>query len=114
MKYDTVGPGVCDSNRDDHVSPDWKGTSWYRIDGLAGTKIPEDIVDAFHCNTDATGWLNGTHPTTVGETVNRTICFNLLDDPCWKHIEIQVKLCEGFYLYYLEDLQYCSLRYCSQ
>merc|ERR1711935_166193 len=66
----------CDDSGDSHISPDWKGASWYKIEGDAGTRIPEEIVPKNHCNTSASGWLNGRHPTIIGETVQRTVCFN--------------------------------------
>ena len=85
----------------------------HRITGQAGTKIPEHPVDSEHCHTHTTGWLNGEHPTVVGETVVREVCFNLFGDSCWRHTEIQVKHCGGFFLYYLGTTPGCNLRYCT-
>ena len=34
--------------------------------GLAGTMMPETVVERFHCNAHGTGWLNGAHPTIEG------------------------------------------------
>jgi hypothetical protein len=48
----------------------------------AGSKLPEAPVAADHCNTAATGWLNGAHPTVLDETVNRTVCFNYSENTC--------------------------------
>ena len=100
-------------------SPDWKGTSWYRFDGPGGTKIAEKKnVDNFHCNTYAPGVLvDGTHPTTVGETVNGKVCFNYDYNRCHKIVDIQIKNCGAYFLYYLENMSYgvtIEYRYCSE
>ena len=84
-----------------------------RITGLAGTKIPENPVPNEHCHTHTTGWLNGEHPTVVGETVDREVCFHLYGDTCWRHTEIQIKHCGDFFLYYLWNTPGCNLRYCG-
>ena len=107
---------LCDDNNDieSDQSPDWHGPSWYRIMGQAGTKIPENPVDSEHCHTHTTGWLNGEHPTIVGETIVSEVCFNLQGDKCWRSSEIQIKHCGGYFLYYLKNTPGCNLRYCSE
>ena len=84
----------------------------------AGTTIPEKPVEMDHCNTFVTGWLNGHHPTTAGETINGKVCFNKYGgqkygDTCYEETQIQIKHCTSYYLYYLEDAPNCNLRYCS-
>ena len=105
---------LCDQvNQGNNQSPDWKGPGWYRISGEAGTQIPENPVESLHCHTHSTGWLDGNHPTNVGETVYRRVCFNLYQEHCWREIQIEVKNCGDFFLYYLENTPGCNLRYCS-
>ena len=60
------GSGYCDDIGYSFTSPGWQGAAWYRMAEPAGTTIPEEPVDQNHCNTDATGWLNGHHPATAG------------------------------------------------
>ena len=105
----------CDGLEYECKSPDWKGSSWYRFDGLGGTKIPEYIVEEEHCNTFAPGWLIGTHPTILGETVERTVCFNGFGDFCGRKTGIQIRNCGTYFLYYLEDMSFSTnwYRYCS-
>ena len=48
-----------------------------------------------------TGWLNGTNPTMLDETVTRTVCFNWLGNTCYHETEIQIRNCGDYLLYYL-------------
>ena len=47
-----------------------------RLMGDAGTKMPTKRVDAYHCSTIWSGWLDGTHPTMEDGEVYRKICFS--------------------------------------
>merc|ERR1719270_412181 len=111
------GPQYCDKISNDKrlkASPDWKGPGWYRMKSPAGLQLPEGSVVPYHCGTSATGWLNGSHPNNLGDTVDMEVCFNGGSDKCQWMVSIQVKNCGHFYLYYLEDTPYCPLRYCSE
>lgn len=56
-----------------------------------------------HCNTNAPGWLNGSHPQNEDEgEVMRTVCFHWKNDCCHWKTQIKVRICGGFYLYYLK------------
>ena len=94
-------------------SPDWQGAAWYRMAEPAGTTIPEKPVEHMQCNTLSTGWLNGHHPTTAGETINGKVCFKFGSNPCLFETQIQIKHCTSYYLYYLVDEPSCESRYCS-
>ena len=55
---------------------DWKGSAWYRIMHPAGNKLAEyNSVTKYYCGTHRAGWINDTHPTTLGEIVDRTVYF---------------------------------------
>ena len=99
------------------ASPGWRGPAWYRMAEPAGITIPEEPVYSYHCNGRNAGWLDGHHPTTPGETINATICFDLDCDGYTSYsnrIEtIQIKHCSSYYLYYLVDLAGTKHRYCS-
>ena len=111
----------CDQLGFSYTSPGWQGAAWYRMAEPAGTTIPEEPVDMFHCNTEYPGWLNGHHPATAGETINGKVCFNdvfmfygmTFGSTCTYETQIQIKHCTSYYLYYLVEAPSCKLRYCS-
>ena len=95
-------------------SPDWEGPGLYRIVQPAGLVLPEHPVGYGHCSTEATGWLNGSHPTEPGETVERTVCFQGISNmTCAWQQEIQVTNCGDYFLYGLQEVPVCYARYCS-
>ena len=96
----------CDQR--DLVTP-----KWYRFTDAAGTMMPTSCVPKQHCGTHAPGWLSSSHPTKVGETVNGKVCFHWGSKCCLWHANIQVKKCNGFYIYKLARTPLCSLRYCG-
>ena len=105
----------CDRDGSSTRAPDWQGPSWYRFQNPAGTQMPEYKVDRNHCGARRSGWLNGTHPTILGETVNRNVCFNYDDyTPCYRPSEIQIRNCGEFYLYNLPNAPACLFRYCAE
>ena len=75
--------------------------------------MPTSVVDEYHCGTHAPGWLNGAHPQTVGEMVTRTVCFNWVGDDCHWSTSIDIKKCNGFFLFNFPDTPVCRLRYCG-
>ena len=101
------------------VSPDWRGTQWYRMGGLAGKTIPEQSPGYQICGTVNPGWFNGHHPTIAGETIDGIICFTYLDNTCSAEMDVKIKHCNEYYLYHLEELPYSlggllyASRYCG-
>ena len=87
-------------------------TAWYRFNSTAGTKMPTTCVSKNKCNTHATGWLNGVHPTPQEGTVNRRVCFHWSSNCCNWEITIKVRNCGLFYVYRLVNPTSCHLRYC--
>ena len=66
------------------------------------------------CNTDATGWLNGGHPTVADGQVSRQVCFHYGNNCCHWARNIYARNCSSsYYVYYLSGTPTCSLRYCS-
>jgi len=96
----------CDQK--DLVTP-----KWYRFTGAAGTMMPTSCVPKHYCGTHAPGWLSGSHPTSVGQTVNGKVCFHWGGSCCHWHANVQIKKCNGFYVYKLESTPVCWLRYCG-
>ena len=110
-----LGSDYCDTLSSSYYtsSPGWQGAAWYRMAEPAGTTIPEEPVDSNHCNTWFTGWLNGHHPATAGETINGKVCFTFFTSTCYYETQIQIKHCTSYYLYYLVDAPSSWFRYCS-
>ena len=86
---------------------------WYRFVGAAGTKMPTTRVPAYRCGTDWSGWLKGAHPTVEDGEVKRKVCFSGRRTGCTDKINISVKNCGSFYIYYLHETPQCSSRYCG-
>ena len=84
------------------------------MDETIGTQIPEEVVKGGSCNTAAAGYLNGTHPTTVGELKDVNVCFSFIHNSCHNVNTIQVVNCGSFYLYNLVTTPTCNNRYCSK
>ncbi|XP_078382279.1 pancreatic secretory granule membrane major glycoprotein GP2-like [Oculina patagonica] len=85
---------------------------WYRFNSTAGSKMPTTCVPKSMCNTDASGWLNGAHPTLQDGVVSRNVCFNWNGNCCNWVVGIKVRNCGSFYVYELVKTPACHLRYC--
>lgn len=87
-------------------------TGWYRFNSTSGFKMPTTCIAPNKCNTHATGWLNGTHPSPQEGIVSRTVCFNWSGKCCNWQLVISVRNCGLFYVYNLTKTDNCNLRYC--
>ena len=87
-------------------------TSWYRFNSTSGFKMPTSCIAPNKCNTHATGWLNGAHPTPQEGIVGRTVCFNWSGKCCNWQLVITVRNCGLLYVYNLTKTDTCKLRYC--
>ena len=104
------------------TSPSWKGAGWYRFQAPAGTRMPENPPEFSHytegfCGTHYTGWLNGHHPTNLGELVEREVCFKTGgSENCRSSLKRTTKIrhCGSYFVYYLNEVSACSLRYCAE
>ena len=86
---------------------------WYRFTGASGNMMATSCVPKHYCGTHAPGWLSGSHPTSVGQAVNGKVCFHWGGNCCHWHANVQIKKCNGFYVYKLEKTPVCWLRYCG-
>ena len=84
------------------------------MDEAIGTQIPEGYVDPKSCGTNAAGYLNGTHPSIIGELKDVNVCFSWTGYSCYLNNMIQVANCGNFYLYNLVATPQCRSRYCSK
>ncbi|XP_067043371.1 uncharacterized protein [Acropora muricata] len=87
--------------------------SWHRFEGQAGTRMPTSAVAVNRCGTHASGWLSQPHPRKEDGVVVRKVCFNWSGNRCRWSVNIRVRNCGAFYVYYLVTTRVCSLRYCG-
>ena len=95
-------------------SPQWHGDDWYRFLSPAGTRIASSPPGHEYCGTWASGWMQGSHPTSLGETVTRTVCFQWGSNTCYSSSEIKVRNCGHFFLYRLVNTYSCYDGYCAK
>jgi hypothetical protein len=65
------------------------------------------------CGSRATGWLNGQHPTAIGQSQDVEFCFHFGTNTCTNTAQGKVTNCGNFFVYNLPDTPDCSLRYCA-
>ncbi|XP_032230168.2 uromodulin [Nematostella vectensis] len=87
---------------------------WYRFEGAAGTVIPSACPSENLCNTHATGWVNGAHPTVEEGIVTRKVCYHWSSSCCNWSNDIRILNCGSYYIYELIKPPGCSLRYCGE
>ena len=95
-------------------SPQWHGDDWYKFLPPAGTRIAEEAPGVGYCGTYRSGWMQGSHPTMLLETVTRTVCFQSSRNICQWSSEIKVRNCGQYFLYRLVDTSRCNLGYCAK
>eukprot|EP00088_Acartia_fossae_P007335 TRINITY_DN13436_c1_g1_i2.p1 TRINITY_DN13436_c1_g1~~TRINITY_DN13436_c1_g1_i2.p1 ORF type:complete len:204 (+),score=38.19 TRINITY_DN13436_c1_g1_i2:83-613(+) len=104
----------CDYQRDKKKSGGWVGAGWYRLLPPAGHVIPETSPGSWHCGGQRTGYVNGTHPATTGESLDVTFCFCYgSGHECHRKKKGRITNCGPYYVYYLEEAPDCSARYCG-
>jgi len=110
--FKTSGTSWCDNFGNSYTNPQWHGDDWYRFISPAGTRIAEEAPGTDYCGTYVTGWMQGSHPTSLGETVTRTVCFQS-GSTCQYSTVIKVRNCRQYFLYRLVDTPHCNLGYCA-
>ncbi|XP_068690657.1 uncharacterized protein [Montipora foliosa] len=88
---------------------------WYRFTSYVGGKMPTTKVDGSRCGTVHPIWMRGAHPLVHENVVNRTACVNVygLFGGCLVELDIKVRNCTEFYVYYLRPTHSCSFAYCA-
>ena len=89
-------------------------SGWYRMMPPAGIRIPEYAVPYGNCGTHRSGWMNGIHPTILGEQVVRQICFPSSSNTCYRSKNIDVTNCGDYYVYTISKTPDCSSAYCAE
>ncbi|XP_054906944.1 uncharacterized protein LOC129373194 [Poeciliopsis prolifica] len=92
----------------------WSG--WYRFFlGQTSAQIPEKCVAEQRCGTHVPLWITEAHPVQLNQIVTRTVC-NAWSGSCclFTSHTIQIKLCQGYYVYKLRQPTACHLAYCAE
>ena len=96
------------------TSPDWVDAGWYRFAGPGGHRMPEKSPGLSKCGGYVTGWLEGTHPRGVGQTIETRVCFHYDRMDCYHSAEAKVTNCGEYFVYYLPNYpKNCPSRYCA-
>nr|XP_058971268.1 uromodulin-like [Pocillopora verrucosa] len=103
-----LGGGKCDDESSSIIFG-----KWYRFVGDAGTKMPTQCVPDYRCGAVLSGWLKGGHPTLADGEVSSKVCFTRGGDCCKKSRDIKVKDCGSYFIYKLQKVPACDLRYCG-
>ncbi|XP_062892789.1 uromodulin-like [Mobula hypostoma] len=86
---------------------------WYRFNSSGGRKIPEIVVRGHRCSGQNPGWLNGSHPSVGEQEVTRSVCFSSGENTCSWSLEIKVKNCTGYFVYWLKPTPADHTVYCT-
>ena len=95
----------CDQN-------EFASGRWIRFSGEAGSQLSSNMVANGRCGTYYTSYLNGTHPTRLGERKTATVCYNYYSSCYWQN-SIMITKCGDYFVYYLTQPPTCNLRYCT-
>ena len=104
----------------DAYNSNFNGNNWVRFVEPAGVKLSNTDIGTRACGTYGSGWMRGSDPTIVGQTLDRTACFSYDGNPCHGGgVNIKVSLCsdnnnEQFFIYQLKKPPYCNLGYCAK
>ena len=99
------------NNHNDHGNSNFNGNNWIRFKEPAGVKLSNTYMGFYACGARGSGYMIGSEPTIVGQTLDRKFCFN---NPwslrgCYDGIKnIKVSLCssdnnEQFLIYQLPN-----------
>ncbi|XP_072894079.1 uncharacterized protein [Hemitrygon akajei] len=86
---------------------------WYRFNSSGGRMIPETVVHGHRCSGENPGWLNGSHPSVGEQEVHRNVCFSSGENTCSWSLEIKVKNCTGYFVYWLKPTPANHTVYCT-
>ena len=75
--------------------------------------MPTQCVSGRRCGAVSSGWLKGGHPTVADGEVSSKVCYTRVRDCCKKSNNINVKDCGSYFIYKLQKVPGCDLRYCG-
>ena len=88
---------------------------WYRFTSFTGGEMPTSIVNKNRCGTAAPVWIKGTNPSEQDGTVDRKACINFfgIKNGCSQTLNIKVRNCSSYYVYFLGPTYSCAIAYCA-
>ncbi|XP_070578867.1 von Willebrand factor D and EGF domain-containing protein-like [Ptychodera flava] len=96
---------LCDDNL--------RGYQWYRFVSAAGGQMTtRNDLPEYACGTRYPLYMMGAHPTEINETTETSACNSRYNEPCFDKYDMEVKKCDGYYVYRLESV-YCPSAYCA-
>ena len=76
--------------------------------------MADKCVPHGRCGTRQTGWFNGRLPLVAEGKQDAWVCFNDGRNCCQTKLQISVRQCNGFYVYYLpRSTNGCFKAYCG-
>ena len=97
-----------------YFASDWQGPGWYRIRPSIGTKIPTSPPKVEHCGTYRSGWISGGSSPGLDQTFDAKVCFVNYGNNCSRSVDVKIRNCRNFMLYYLPTTPTCNLGYCVE
>ena len=115
---------TCDAQSPQPMSgaPSLDEASWYRFDGAAGDRMPNDAPGARTCGSAVTGWLATPHPSMGQPPTPGKVCFDRDSGPfqdCYLESHVHVCACSydvgltTTYSYKLPAPPKCYAAYCG-
>lgn len=87
--------------------------AWYRFKGYAGYRMASNCVPTKRCGTAIPGWLFTSHPGVDEGVVTGLVCFHWKSDCCRFSTSIQLRNCGAYFVYRIQALPGCPMRYCG-
>ncbi|CAC5411146.1 unnamed protein product [Mytilus coruscus] len=94
---------LIDLASDQAISDDYLDPGWYRPFSSNGDNMPTSPPGNMHCGTIYPIWLNGTLPTYDDSNVSREACVQTENDICEESIDVEIRNCGGYYIYFLQE-----------
>ena len=86
---------------------------WYRFTRNAGTMMAPHCIPQYSCNSEMAGWINGSHPAAAYELESATACMHGSTSCCHQSYPVEIRECNGYYVYKLQQPAGCNERYCG-
>ncbi|XP_061187357.1 von Willebrand factor D and EGF domain-containing protein-like [Saccostrea echinata] len=104
--------GVFLTPEDTSISDNFMADGWYRFESAAGNDMPITAPPLTACGAMFPIWLQGTIPSVADGTVNRTACVRDFMASCSSKLDIKVRNCGEYRVYYLVKSNMASSAYC--
>ncbi|CAC5419093.1 unnamed protein product [Mytilus coruscus] len=91
------------SPKKEYFSDEGLEPGWYRIISENGDHMPISNPGVEKCGTKNPIWLNGTLPTEDDGVVTKSACVQTMNSECENSFLVNIKLCQGYYIYYLRN-----------